>query len=90
MEQLLQSEYYSYEHINGGRKHIGCEDYKIPAALSEHIDYVTPGVKLVSTRAMGDIAMKKRYLASSPKRALLREPNSGNILAKTERNLGIC
>jgi len=86
MEQLLQTEYYSYEHVNGGRKHIGCEDYKIPAVLSDHIDYVMPGVKLVSTRAMGDIAMKKRPLASHPKRALLGGPNSGDIL---ERNLGM-
>ena len=84
MEQLLQTKYHYFEHFNGGRKHIGCEDYKIPAALSEHIDYVTPGVKLLSTRAIGDIEKKKRNLASSS-RALLGEPASADILAKTQQ-----
>jgi hypothetical protein len=62
MEQLLQVKYYNYEHINSGRKYTGCEDYKLPAALSDHVDYVTPGAKFLPTTAMGDI--KKRNLAS--------------------------
>jgi tripeptidyl-peptidase-1 len=62
MEQLLQAKYYYYGHVNGGRNHISCEDYKISAVLSDQIDYVTLGVKFLPTTAIGDI--KKRNLAS--------------------------
>lgn len=85
MEQLLQTKYHFYEHVNGGRKHIGCEDYKIPAAVSDHIDYVTPGVKLLATRAMGDI--KKRGLAS-PNRLPIRKPMPADVLARIKQNPG--
>jgi tripeptidyl-peptidase-1 len=89
MEELLQTKYQYYEPVNGGRKHIGCEEYKIPAALSEHIDYVTPGVKLVSTRAMGDISMKKRFLDSSLRRAISRESTSAEIHPGNEQSPGM-
>jgi len=89
MEQLLQTKYQYYEHVNGGRKHIGCDDYKIPAVLSEHIDYVTPGVKFVATRAMGDTEMKKRGLASSRSRAIQGEPIPADVLAKIKRSPGM-
>jgi len=68
MESLLQTKYYHYEPVSGGRKHIGCEDYKLPAAVSDHVDYVLPGVKLLPTRAMGDI--KKRGLPARSRRSL--------------------
>jgi tripeptidyl-peptidase-1 len=87
MEQLLQAKYYYYEHVNGGRKHIGCEDYKIPAALSDHIDYVTPGVKFVPTTAMGDI--KKRDLASRSSQLSKRQSMSADVLRKIKRNPGM-
>lgn len=86
MEQLLQTKYYYYEHISGGPKHIGCENYKIPAALSDHIDYVTPGVKPVSTRTMGDIM--KRNLASLS-REQARKPIPPKVLAKIKENTGM-
>jgi tripeptidyl-peptidase-1 len=89
MEELLQTKYHYYEPVNGGRKHVGCEEYKIPAALSEHIDYVTPGVKLVSTRITGDISMKKRSLDSSPRRAISRESISAGIHSENEQIPGM-
>lgn len=86
MEQLLQTKYHFYEHVNGGRKHIGCEEYKIPAAVSDHIDYVTPGVKLLATRAMGDI--KKRDLATAS-RLPVKKPMPADVLAKIKQNPGM-
>jgi tripeptidyl-peptidase I len=84
MEQLLQAKYYYYEHVNGGRKHIGCEDYKIPAALAGHIDYVTPGVKFLPTTAVGEI--KKRNLASRSSQLPKRRSMSADVLAKIKRD----
>lgn len=86
MEQLLQTTYHYYKHVNGGRKHIGCEDYKIPAAITDHIDYVTPGVKLLATRGMGDI--KKRDLAS-PARRPMRKQFPADVLAEIKKNPGL-
>ncbi|KAK3075295.1 hypothetical protein LTR53_001496 [Teratosphaeriaceae sp. CCFEE 6253] len=45
-ERLFQSELYEFEHANTGALRIGCDEYRLPAHLREHIDYVTPGVKL--------------------------------------------
>lgn len=87
MEQLLQTKYHFYEHVDGGRKHIGCEDYKIPASVSQHVDYVTPGVKLLATRGMGEI--KKRSLSTSaPSRQPIRKPMPADVLAKLKQNPG--
>jgi tripeptidyl-peptidase-1 len=87
MEQLLKTKYYFYEHANGGRKHISCEDYKIPAAVSQHIDYVTPGVKLLATRALGDMKIKRSSasLNSHP----LRKEMPADVLARIKANPGM-
>jgi tripeptidyl-peptidase I len=86
MEQLLQTKYHYYEHVSGGPKHIGCENYKVPVALSDHIDYVTPGVKPLATRAIGDIM--KRDLALLNSRGQVRKPIPADVLAKIEENIG--
>jgi tripeptidyl-peptidase-1 len=84
MEQLLQTKYYYYEHVSGGPKHIGCEHYKVPAALSDHIDYVTPGAKPVATRAVGDIT--QRDLASLRSRGQVGKPIPPNVLARVKED----
>ncbi|CAK7208697.1 hypothetical protein SBRCBS47491_000179 [Sporothrix bragantina] len=48
VEQLLQADYYSYEHIQSGIRVAACPEYHVPATLQKHIDYITPGVKLAS------------------------------------------
>ncbi|KAL1902805.1 hypothetical protein Sste5346_000716 [Sporothrix stenoceras] len=47
-EQLLQAEYYNYEHTESGVNLTACPQYHVPAPLQKHIDYITPGVKLAS------------------------------------------
>jgi tripeptidyl-peptidase I len=79
MERLFQTKYHYYEHVDGGPKHIGCEDYKVPVKLSKHIDYVTPGVKPLAVRAMGDIM--KRNLASQQSPRLVRKSTPADLLA---------
>jgi hypothetical protein len=86
MEQLLQTKYRYYEHISGGVKHIGCEDYKVPEALSDHIDYITPGVKPLATRVRGGIS--KRKPASLRNRGRMRKIIPADVLAKIKENSG--
>lgn len=43
-EELLNTEYYEYE--RSGSHRIGCDVYSLPAHVSEHVDFVKPGIKL--------------------------------------------
>lgn len=53
------AEYHVWEHSSGSHD-ISTEEYHVPAAISEHIDYVTPGVRLRSRRAEVTRNLKKR------------------------------
>jgi tripeptidyl-peptidase I len=46
VERLFRTEIREYEHDDSGHLRLGCEEYHIPARLTHHIDYITPGVKL--------------------------------------------
>lgn len=43
-EGLLNTKYYEYE--KSGSHRIGCDEYSLPAHVTEHVDFVKPGVKL--------------------------------------------
>ena len=49
VERLFRAEIHEYEHDKYGRLRLGCDEYHVPVHLSEHIDYITPGVKLSHT-----------------------------------------
>ncbi|GKZ19826.1 tripeptidyl-peptidase sed1 [Aspergillus brasiliensis] len=67
-EQLLQTEYYIYSHADTGSSHLTCHEYHVPEAIQSHIDYITPGVKMLELR--GTHSKKrdagKRSLGSFP------------------------
>ncbi|KAL9100078.1 MAG: hypothetical protein Q9163_004502 [Psora crenata] len=48
LEGLIHAEYYSYEHYQTGKTNIGCDEYYVPVHVQEHIDYITPGLKLLT------------------------------------------
>jgi tripeptidyl-peptidase-1 len=83
VEQLLNTKYHFYEHSGSDRKHIGCDDYKVPHQLSDHIDFVTPGVKFVATKGMSEL--KKRGLHSANRIAVSR-PMPEDVAAKLSLN----
>ncbi|KAI4154970.1 MAG: hypothetical protein LQ340_001318, partial [Diploschistes diacapsis] len=49
VEDILKTEYYVYEHGPTGKTHVGCDQYHVPAHVKEHVDYVTPGLRLLSS-----------------------------------------
>lgn len=51
MEELLHTEYHVYEHTTSGTKTVACDQYHVPVDIQEHVDYITPGIKLFSTKA---------------------------------------
>ena len=42
IERLLKTEYYVYEHSESGKGHVACEEYSVPAHITEHINIITP------------------------------------------------
>ncbi|KAK6333681.1 hypothetical protein TWF730_003865 [Orbilia blumenaviensis] len=46
VEALLHTKYHIYEHEQSGRLNVACDEYHVPKRIQEHIDYITPGIKL--------------------------------------------
>jgi tripeptidyl-peptidase-1 len=47
-EQLLRTEYHEYEDSETGGIIPACDEYHIPKSIRHHIDYVSPGIKLLA------------------------------------------
>jgi tripeptidyl-peptidase-1 len=58
---LLHAEYHEYEDAVTGGVMPACEEYHIPEDIRKHIDYVTPGIKLLAP--VESHASKKRDAA---------------------------
>ncbi|KAI0598664.1 Pro-kumamolisin, activation domain-containing protein [Biscogniauxia sp. FL1348] len=61
VEELLMADYHVWENRDTGVKNIACEEYHVPKDVKEHIDYITPGIKLMGYGSTQTPAsMKKR------------------------------
>lgn len=56
--KLFKTEYNVYEHSRTGNTNIGCDEYHVPAHIKEHIDYVTPGLKLLAGGTAKDLSKR--------------------------------
>ncbi|KAI9641697.1 hypothetical protein NHQ30_009553 [Ciborinia camelliae] len=50
LEALLNTQYFTYEHSSTDEIAAACDEYHLPAYVQPHVDYITPGVKLISTK----------------------------------------
>ncbi|KAI1327012.1 peptidase S8/S53 domain-containing protein [Xylariaceae sp. FL0255] len=48
VEKLLHTEYYEHEHLQSGARLPATDAYHVPKAIQKHIDFITPGVKLMN------------------------------------------
>lgn len=48
MESLLHTEYHEYEDLKTGGVMPACDQYHVPKHVQQHIDYITPGIKLMA------------------------------------------
>ena len=48
LESLILAEYHHYEHTATGKSNIGCDEYHVPHHIRKHVDYITPGLKLLT------------------------------------------
>jgi len=49
-ESLFNTQYHFYEHEPSGKTTIGCDEYHVRDDIKEHVDYITPGIKLYATK----------------------------------------
>ena len=62
-EELFKSELYEYQSSQTGHIRIGCDEYHVPEHLAEHIDYVTPGVKMSAPLRKTKRSLSKRNIS---------------------------
>ena len=48
LEALILAEYHHFEHLATGKSNIGCDEYHVPRHVQKHVDYITPGLKLLT------------------------------------------
>ncbi|KAI1488921.1 peptidase S8/S53 domain-containing protein [Biscogniauxia mediterranea] len=77
VEDLLMADYHVWEHRDTGVQNIACEEYHVPKDVKEHIDYITPGIKLMGYgNTQTPASMKKRErLDRTPRLAQPIEPS---------------
>jgi tripeptidyl-peptidase I len=63
VERLLQTKYHVYQDAETGSENFACEEYYVPQAVQEHIDFVMPTL----------------HIAYKPHRTKLREPSKAAI-----------
>lgn len=44
--EVFATKFEMFEHEFTGTRNIGCHEYHVPSHLSEHVDYITPGLRL--------------------------------------------
>ncbi|KAI1352315.1 subtilisin-like protein [Xylaria sp. FL0043] len=59
VEDLLFADFYVWEHTDGSTD-MSTESYHVPAKIQEHIDYVTPGIRLRTRAHAGKEKKMKR------------------------------
>ncbi|KAH6656282.1 peptidase S8/S53 domain-containing protein [Truncatella angustata] len=98
VEEILAADYYEYEHLSSGSKMVAVEEYHIPLELRDHIDYITPGVKLRADpgkvkqmkRRLQREALKKRDVKPLYANLEFFSDEKGNAAALPPLNSSVC
>lgn len=68
VEALLHTEYYEHHDSLTGGVMPACDEYHVPKEIQHHIDYITPGIKLMAPmKAEAQGKMKRKLKRSAPK-----------------------
>lgn len=94
-EELLKTEYHTYEHTASGRTTQACEEYYVPHHVKEHVDYITPGLRLLHGGKVSTPEAKQKRMARKDGKNLNNIPIIGPILngiknASIAEELSLC
>jgi tripeptidyl-peptidase I len=67
VEKLMKAEFYEHEDKVTGGVIPACDKYHVPAKVQEHIDYITPGTKLMAP-VTGDTDLVQKRGEKAPRR----------------------
>ncbi|KAL2067873.1 hypothetical protein VTL71DRAFT_15971 [Oculimacula yallundae] len=73
-ESLLHTKYHVYEHETEGQMLPACESYHVPKHIQEHIDYITPGIKLFAPKKR---SLSSRTFSGTPSHSIKTTSHSG-------------
>ncbi|KAM6481931.1 putative alkaline serine protease AorO [Trichoderma sp. SZMC 28011] len=68
LEAALETEYHVYNHLSSGSSHFGTHEYSLPSDVSEHVDFIMPGVAMA--HLSNDTRQPTRKRALEVERAL--------------------
>lgn len=90
-ERLLHAEFHEYEDSVTGRVMPGCDVYHVPQEVGKHIDYITPGIKLLAPDVPSK-RMKKRdtRVGGIAKPSRMVYAPSGSWTMPSSQNLSNC
>ncbi|KAJ4390838.1 hypothetical protein N0V93_004437 [Gnomoniopsis smithogilvyi] len=46
VEEIMVADFYVFEHSVTGTKNVAVDEYHLPQDIQEHVDYITPGIKM--------------------------------------------
>ncbi|KAI1389168.1 putative alkaline serine protease AorO [Hypoxylon trugodes] len=91
VEDLLMTDYHVWEHVDIGVKNIACDEYHVPKHIKEHIDYITPGIKLMGYGDTQGPPMKRRRdakIGTLPRFGeKISESDVANLMSERSRGL---
>ncbi|KAJ6783317.1 hypothetical protein PWT90_02552 [Aphanocladium album] len=68
LESLLQTKYHVYDNANTGEQHIGTDEYHLPRAISDVVDFVAPGIVTGTIKGTRNIKRSKPSARLPPHR----------------------
>ncbi|PMB69550.1 Tripeptidyl-peptidase sed1 [Beauveria bassiana] len=66
LESLLQTKYHVYEHRSTGSQHLGADEYHLPRAISDVVDFVAPAIFTGTLKKRDDINRRPSHIKPYP------------------------
>ena len=80
MESVVKTEYHHYAHYGTGKSNIGCDEYYVPKHVQPHVDYITPGLKLLTpSHSRSDRELQKRIFGVTTKDTHIIKPKTKSL-----------
>lgn len=70
LESLLKTSYSTYDHFEARDVHIGTDEYSLPNEISQHIDFITPGVVFAPVKRTSNAEKREHKLIRQPSKKL--------------------
>ncbi|KAK3321723.1 Pro-kumamolisin, activation domain-containing protein [Apodospora peruviana] len=86
-ERLLLTDYYVFEHVEAGVRNIACSEYHVPHKVAEHIDYITPGIRLISAGNLNGAGLNRKKVRRRNKRRQQPETRHQNSHSNKRQQL---